>query len=636
MPITFPLTRLTIVAEIALGADLTADPATWSWTNITAYVRQRAGIQLTRGKRDEGSQVDPATARLNLDNRDGRFVRRNPSGAYTGQLSKNTPIRIGVNPGDGIHYRFHGFVNEWPTRWTKDQRDSTVPVTCAGILRRLAHNRRLGSPLFRTMAGVAPGDYVPYAYWPMEDGTNATRFAPGVVGGTSLAVPSGASPAAMAGPSGSAALAELAAGRRLPFTIPTYSSTQIAFQWLVQVPSEPAAEMTLAEFYASSGPVRRWKISIVPGAPASLFIRDYDSAGTEINAGGVTLDGSSVHNPAESAVFGQWVMLLFAPQQTGGNVSSWLGIAAGAPGGAPGYANVDAGTLGVVTGGFLYGGEAGCGVGHLVAYTDTGFDLGFTGIAPKSNVAALDGYDGELAHVRLARLCHEESVSLTTSATTSAAMGPQQSGTLLDALRECETADQGILYELEFGLGYLSLTERYNTASVLDLDFRGADIAEPPEPADDDQQTVNMFTASRPDGSFATVQDATSVAADGLYAGSGTFNVELDEQLVDIASWKVHVGTVDEDRWPAIPIRLARTPGRITSWVAVGIGSEMTVANPPSQMSPATIVAVVEGWAEAFNPYMWEAVLNTSPASSFTVGEWDDAGSLWGSAIWAI
>ena len=124
---------------LALGADITADPSTWTWnTDITSYVYRRdGGIVITRGRQNEQTQSEPSYCTLQLNNRDGRFSRLNPTGAYYGSLTKNTPIRVRANPGGGLVTRFVGFVSEWPVRWDKSGNDFWVPIRADGVLRRI-------------------------------------------------------------------------------------------------------------------------------------------------------------------------------------------------------------------------------------------------------------------------------------------------------------------------------------------------------------------------------------------------------------------------------------------------------------------------------------------------------------------
>lgn len=67
-----------------------------TWTDITTEVYARDGISITRGRQDESSPVNPATCQLTLDNRDGRFSPRNPSGIYYGSFGRNSQLRVSV------------------------------------------------------------------------------------------------------------------------------------------------------------------------------------------------------------------------------------------------------------------------------------------------------------------------------------------------------------------------------------------------------------------------------------------------------------------------------------------------------------------------------------------------------------
>ncbi len=90
---TFPLTAL--APKVELQNVVTAGV----WTDITNYVYTRGGIEVTRGRQDESSSPEPSKCRLVLNNRDGRFSPRNPSGAYYGSIGRNTPMRLSVQLG---------------------------------------------------------------------------------------------------------------------------------------------------------------------------------------------------------------------------------------------------------------------------------------------------------------------------------------------------------------------------------------------------------------------------------------------------------------------------------------------------------------------------------------------------------
>lgn len=87
----FPQSPLDLRAELSLAG---------TWTDVSHYVMQRAGTQspvpITRGRPDETARANPGAANVELNNRDGRFSPKNPTGAYYGQLGRNTPLRLSV------------------------------------------------------------------------------------------------------------------------------------------------------------------------------------------------------------------------------------------------------------------------------------------------------------------------------------------------------------------------------------------------------------------------------------------------------------------------------------------------------------------------------------------------------------
>src|SRR5690606_41668320 len=94
----FPATPLAATVEIALDADVTANPSTWVWTDISQYIRQADGarIVITHGRGDEDDSAAPSTCSLEVDNRDNRFIRHNPMSPYYRRLRQGTPIRVSV------------------------------------------------------------------------------------------------------------------------------------------------------------------------------------------------------------------------------------------------------------------------------------------------------------------------------------------------------------------------------------------------------------------------------------------------------------------------------------------------------------------------------------------------------------
>lgn len=570
--VAFPTTHLITRVQIALGADLTQLPTTWQWADITNYVRQDLGISWSTGRPEGSGQVGYGRAQLKLDNRDGRFSRRNPNSPYYGLLTRNTPIWITVDAGSGARDRIQMFVNEWPTRWSDESAtDSTVTIQCSGILRRLGQGGTLKSAMRRRI--LSDDEPTPAAFWPCEDGADATTVGSGFVGGSPMTV---GTPIFGAGFGGSAGSLDLNA--MVDATAPDGAVTLASasgFQAEFMFKSDSGADESVLEFLCGTldSPI------IIPAALS---------------------DGRAHH-----------LALKYVQNGTNVDVSSYVNGAFSATSSVAATMNT---TLTV-----RVRGTAGTGtsLAAIAIYNFANMN------APTTRAPAARAYAGELATTRVRRLAAEEGVPMVCTSGVSVAMGPQPIGTLLDILRDAEAVDQGVLYETAWGLGVQSCNDRTNMPVSLALDFNQRHIADTPEPADDDQRLKNRWTVSRTSGSsyikeLTTGQTGTTLA--GLYDDSATVNVQTDTQLGDQAGWRLNIGTVDEDRWPAIPLNFTRTPTLIDTWTTLPYGQRVTVANPPAQMPPDALDLVIEGFSEAWTPFNWFATLNASPFAPYRIG----------------
>ena len=545
--VTFPATRLSFRVQIALGADLTASWLTWSWVDITAFVRYADGISTRTGRPDESSVVTPGRTTLTLDNRDGRFSRRNPTGPYYGLLSKNTPIWVQVDAGSGFRTRVQHYVNEWPTRWDKSGNDSTVTITASGILRRLAQGQVLSSALRQAILGGP----APMAYWPLEEGSDAAAGASGIIGGSPMR-PLGPVNFGAEGFGGSTASVDLGGAASLGTTQGTLGTltgaidgndtNEFRFEYSCNFGTDPFD--TLSEVDIFSGPPGFTSTTVgwstghnLSGRPTLLVQTFPGGVPTLIASASISsvnvFDGLDHHIALDVRANGTSADYVL----TADGVYTTSGTAAVA------LADPVPALTAVQVNGFGSGfstpptAQAIYRVGHLVFYDAAGDPGG-------DHAGATLAYAGEMAHERIERVCGEAGIAYASTGATarSQRLGPQPIGTPLQIIRDAEAVDRGVLFEAEFGLGYQGKQQRYNAPVLLALDFGSSHIAEPPQPADDDQRTRNRFTASRPDGAEATVEDAASIAAEGLYDDSATVNVYSDEQLPNIAGWRVHGG----------------------------------------------------------------------------------------------
>lgn len=83
----FPQTPLDVRVELFVNN---------AWANITSDTYVAEGIRIGRGRSDHASRTDPAQCALTLNNRSGKYSPRNPTGAYYGQIGRNTPLRVGL------------------------------------------------------------------------------------------------------------------------------------------------------------------------------------------------------------------------------------------------------------------------------------------------------------------------------------------------------------------------------------------------------------------------------------------------------------------------------------------------------------------------------------------------------------
>jgi hypothetical protein len=590
---------------------------TAGWTDITGDVYARDPITISRGARAWGSGVDPGACTLTLNNKGGKYSRRNPAGPYYGQLGRNTPIRISTTQG----VRWVGEVSAWPRRWDVSGGDVWVPVQAAGILRRLRRGDPLRSALYRGIMADPSSSLV--AYWPMEDATGSTQAASGFAWSSDVLLTSGLSYAADSSLPGSDALPTVGAAASLASAVRGFTAEwRVEFMW--RLGAAPAANVDLLAV-STGGTIASWTLRVTPAATFQVIV-------TPAAAGGA-IQTLTVTPPAGQPLYGVWQRTTLQIKLSGAGDTQYLFQTAADIGQTGWYSSgVLAGTApGVITGvSGSYGSAAsGLALGHLAVYNL--YDAGVVSYRPGPG-----GYAGETARARLARLCAEERVGIVLpgGTDTSAAMGAQRPASLLDLLQECADADLGILGEdrMTIALAYTPRTALYNRAPTLALDYtvRG-EIAPPLEPDDDDLGLANDVTVARVGGSSARATlDEGPLSTQAPPSGAGRYappavalNVASDGQLPDLAAWLLHAGTWDEERITSLTVDLAAGPWLRTAAAAVDAGHVVTVAHPPPWLAYGTVSAMVQGYAETIGVYSWTITYSTTPAGPWTVGVLD-------------
>jgi hypothetical protein len=516
--------------------------------------------------------------------------------------------------------RFLGEIASWPVRWDTGGDDVYVQVEAAGIMRRLGQG---AAPLQSTLRRRIPSDPNLLAYWPLEDGENATQAA-SALSNVRAMISSGLDYGSVDTLAGSSALPTLdsQSGAHLPMIhgfVP-YSATG---EWMVEFVykrDDPDATLYTHMRILTSGTVREWYLQM-SSTGGRVLGRDGD--------GNDVVDDPFVWTTVTP--FGDWYRMRFAVTPDGSNIDytlSWIQVADS----TISWSGTVAGTVGRVTAvtappnGYAAALD-GMALGHIAVFssaTSTIFDY------------ADHGYSGETAGARITRLAAEEDVALRLygSTTRQELMGPQTPDRLLDVLRAAADADQGILYEEReaVALAYRDRFSFYNQDDGLTLDYTGTDgLVTPLDPVDDDQHVRNDVTVTRVGGSSARVTQTSGPLSTlpppsgvGAYPDAVTRNLYRDSQAEQAAGWMMHLGTWDETRYPVIKVLLQNAVHLIEDAAAVDIGSRLAITNPPSWLPPDAIDEHVQGYTEILHQFRWELEWTCTPSGPWTVAVVDN------------
>lgn len=629
----FPRDPLGIRVEAALGADPSAEPSTWSWTDVTAYVRKSLPITISRGRPDEFATTAPASCSLMVNNSDGRWVALNALGAWFPNMHKGVPLRVSVNPGSGWEIRFTGFIDSLPPRQDASGRNKYVTLTASGLLKRLGLPKApLRSAAYR-FASTVPAAEV---YIPMEDAPGAQYAASGLPG-RPVGVRFGGAPmpkfGAIAGPPGSANLPDVTGKASLTGNIAwTGGQSEWSVGCWIQGGETSGGSSTIPVQWSTTGTAGYWSILARwagdgPGTPvASGQLLIWVVAMTQ--PGDTFALEDTVNETQISCADGEWHHVQVVAEQDGADIDVQLYVD-----GVGGAISTEAGqTIGQVA------------TWAVAPTTRPGSYLGVDGVgltsvgqlligsgATGGMYAAGRGWPGDTAEYRIEQICAEEDIPLVPLSSGAQLMGPQPIDTLLGILRECEATDGGILVEARTGeLQYLAGEERRNRAVDMTLDWSLRQVGQPWEPTDDDQQMRNTVTASRARGAgtSATYVDEDHVATHGARPGGVSVNPYSDARLLHHAAWQVRQGTVDDLRFPRLSLNLAHPKGSllIADWLGCDIGSRVQVANVPPEYTRDGVDVLIEGYTETIqSPRTWRVDTNCSPASPWTTGVVEDA-----------
>lgn len=515
-----------------------------------------------------------------------------------------------------------GEVAEWPVEWNRKGPSSVLTqVQASGATRRLGQGHQpIQSPIYRSITSSATDDLK--AYWPMEEPEGSTAF------GSFKSAPPGrwtgdpqlASSSAFGG---SRPIPVLGTGE-LSFSVPSYVDTNVVqVRFLVHAPSSGWSANALCHVRFEKFGLHT--VSLYTGGTVGTmrFLGRDQDGGTVFDTG--YLDWDLEDKPARASI----------RLTQNGTATDWrvsLDFTTGAGLELTGsVASTSFGRCTAVLFNWLSG-DMNVAVGHLTvqAASTSPNDIPTT---------VLNGYLGEGAQSRQARLAAEQSVTLIGRGHTSRAipMGAQPAATFLDAVREAAAAEGGILHDdmASVALHRRALHAMGSQPPVV-IPYTDNRVI-PFTPVDDDGLTRNRITVSSAYATSATAEQATgsmSIAPPplgvGLYDDELSLNLGADIEVQRRADWELHVGTWDEGRYPTMGVDLANpyflaNPELTRKLLALEPGDHLVVEDPPSWLPPRSVDVLVMGIQMVVTPLSVKLTWTCVPARPYHYGYFNHA-----------
>ena len=538
--------------------------------------------------------------------------------------------------------RFHGEVSALPPRWDVSGNAASVPITAAGILRRVGQGTQpVNSGLKQYLLTTDP-----VIYWPLTEGSTSTSGAPAV--GTH---PFGRFIGTGQYKFGTFELAPyLGTGLWINDLQPDTAAADFLQGYTFgsdALPDSLTWEFLYRVDEENTGSVGDWLFrATIAGTTSGTFDRwevQFRSDGTnndirlvlETNVG----PSSTVVNLADTAALaavtdGELHHVRLQLTESGANVAYAVYLDG---------ASVISGTRNTHTLRGLWdvsvyydraAGEDAVAIGHIAVWENAANTP-----ALADTFLAASGFAGETAGRRIERLCLETGTPFASDGDLddTMAMGLQYTDYFSNQLAEIEQTDRGLVYEPRdvLALGYRTRADLYNQTAKATINYAAGELAPPLDPIDDDQNTRNDIFAQRRDGGSyqATLETGPLSVQDppdgvGRYKDEQQVNVETDDMLPPMAGWLLHVGTVDEARYAQLTVNLANSHVAANTTLsqailAADIGDRIVITNTDDLNVYDDISLIVIGYTEAISPREHSITFNCMPESPYRVLELD-------------
>lgn len=559
--------------------------------------------------------------------------RRGGIGVRTGVASGNTNAAPHV-----VEYRnwtartilFHGGMSDNELEPVEgSDGEVRIPIVANGRSRQYNQGQL---PVVSVLRRSIPTHAGLVAYWPMEDEASSTQFASGLPGHPPL-VP-------LHGTPGYAEYNALDCSLPLPTgnlsdwagPVPAYTDTGIIqLRFVLHCPSTPMSDRAiLLRFYTDHPTSKLWQLVYRTSSGGSLEIQAWNSETDSVYVTGTGID--ALDNSVRR--------ISFELQNSGANVAWTLNefpfdvtIAGSTDSGtAAGLQLTTVKRVWVNTGRM-----DDLAFGHLELQnqiTDFFVDLLTETIA----------FSGDTERDRLDRVYGDNDIDFTPTDEPAGfrfeyRMGPQQAENMTTLLEEAVTLNSGgIVYDARAhdGMMWCDRYSLYEATPHLELTY--AQLSAPFTARRDDRDIRNRITVKRDGGSSGTYEltsgRKSTLPPDeggvGLYPSTVTVNKEDDEELQQIAAWRVGVGTVDEPRYSTATIELGAAEVVAAPTIRARLrdlrpGHLVTITGADKIYAYDTIWQHVAGYKITLTQFRLSYDLNTVPHLPYRVFEVEDS-----------
>lgn len=587
----YPVDALQIRIEAAIGVDLTADPGTWAWTDITSSWYRPGGITDRLGRSAE-SGITESVGNFTLRNVGPDYVWSplNAASAHWPYFDIGLPVRYSLNVGGGWVVQFLHYVSKITPSW---DRSAALPLVAVETRGRLWAQTRRGeiarTALSRTYLASAPT-----LYYPLEDTVDAAQAASAlpegaplnpsgevVFGGTAL-LPAGGSASASIGTTGRLSVSTGIASNVDGGTTGWEAEVVIGwetFDWGTADALLVGFNMPTGHAYRQVGIGVFWDTS-----DFAFYLGHYDFDGVTT--------GTSWNTALGPVVAGRVYHYRIHYVQSGANV-----VRSRFRDGDDNGSGLFAGTNYLPTSAVF---NPRYQAGQPDSVSHFGLWIPARSVAPATYLATT-GFAGEMAHERIERLCDEAGIPFSSAATVSTAMGAQPLGTTDSLMREAEATDHGFLDDSQGGVIYYSLDEIVNQVPALTIDAAARQLGRPFSQDFDGSAAANDVTATDPRQGVGRFVDTEHQArTNTVLPATVAVNPESTSDLISHASWAALVRNQPEGRLPALQINMGQyetAEAHAAAWLAAGPrpGLRIDITDPPEGSYPRAPRLLLQG-----------------------------------------